>query len=321
MSKQRLKNNIIVVLYDSIKIFFSNIDKFFMFMLFPVLGQVFGIALSIGLAVLFADKVAQKATTVSEAFLYIFLLTIPGILIFIKAFWDYMVAYVALNSMTEGALNTGRVYDFQSHREVATRRFGHFFMLLCAIAILSFFAIFCCVIPIFGLIPPLILWIYFILVFQVFTFEQDLNVKECFAKSMNLIKGNWGRTFCLMLILAFFSIYIITMGVSVIFDCLNLTDIICSLFDFVGKALPLEFVNKVLRYISQPEITINTISKAIFISIISIIVSEFTLPIRSITYTLWYMNLSDSKDFENQAERQKVNNKSRKKSKNIESDN
>ena len=295
MSKGKIKNSIWLVLVDCIKIYFSNIDKFILYMLFPVLGQIIGLILAFGLGVGFADRIAEKATSMSNALLYVFLLTIPGLLIFVKAFWDYMVAYVALNSMTEGALTTCKVYDFQSHREVATRRAGKYILFLMAIGILSCIATFCCIIPVFGLIPPLILWIYFILVFQVFTFEQDLSIKEYFVKSMELVKGNWAKTFCLMLILGFFSIYIITMGVTVIFDYLNLTDITCSLFDIVGKSLPLEYINKALRYINQPVITVEMISKSIFTSIVGIIVAEFTLPVRSIAYTLWYMGLSDAK--------------------------
>ncbi len=295
MSKDKIKNSILFVLTDSIKIYFSNIDKFTLYMLFPVFGQVIGLSLAFGLTVGFADKIAQKATDMTSALLYVLLLAIPGLLIFIKAFWDYMIAYVALNSMTEGALTTGKVYDFQSHREVATKRSFKYIIFLAAIGILSFAAIFCCIIPVFGLIPPLILWIYFILVFQVFTFEQDLSIKECFSKSLNLIKGDWARTFILMIILAFFSIFIIAMGVTVIFDYLDLTDNICSIFDIVGYSMQLDFVNKVLRYINQPEITVNMISKTIFTSIIWVIVSGLTLPIRSCAYTLWYMSLSDAK--------------------------
>ena len=140
---------------------------------------------------------------------------------------------------------------------------------------------------------------------------------------MELVKGNWAKTFCLMLILGFFSIYIITMGVTVIFDYLNLTDITCSLFDIVGKSLPLEYINKALRYINQPVITVEMISKSIFTSIVGIIVAEFTLPVRSIAYTLWYMGLSDSKGNEIQnlePNRPKKQRKTKKKTKTEDED-
>ncbi|MBP3820927.1 hypothetical protein J6G99_04710 [bacterium] len=292
MSKDRKAISIWLVFIQGIKIYFSNIDKFFIYMLFPVFGQLLGLALIFGLTIGFADKIASKTNSISSGLLLIFLLALPGILIFMKAFWDYMVAYVAINSMTEGAVTTGKVYDFQSHREVATRRGGKYILLLAAVGILSLLAVLCCIIPVFGLIPPLILWIYFILVFQVFTFEQELSVKDCFRRSFDLVKGNWARAFILMLVLWFFSIYIITMGVTVIFDYLHINEPLSSLFDFIGKSIPLSYLNRILAHINVQEITINMVSTAILTSIIGMITSELTLPIRSICWTLWYKDLS-----------------------------
>ncbi|MBR1424482.1 hypothetical protein IJ579_02845 [bacterium] len=300
MSKDRFKNSIWFTLADGIRIYFSNIDKFFLYMLFPVFGQLIGITLSFGLTLGLADKIAQKSTGISSALLLIFLLALPGLLIFMKAFWDYMVAYVALNSMTEGALTTGKVYDFQSHRQVATRRSFKFIGLLLVIGILTAIGS-----SIFFIIPAFILWIYLILIFQVFTFEADLTIKECFKRSFSLIKGDWLRTCILMLILGFFSIFLITEGVTVIFDYLNLTEPVCHLFDFISNKIPLDFVNKVLVYIKMDIITPDKISGWIFYTILSFIVAGLTLPIRSICWTLWYETLSELKTEKNSNKREK----------------
>ena len=297
MSKDKIKNSIWFVLFNGIKIYFSNIDKFVVYMLFPVFGQIFGIFITFLLTLFFADKVIAKTHSITGAFLMIILLALPGILIFLKAFWDYLIAYVALSSMADGALTTGKVYDFQSHREVATRRGGKYFIFLFVVGILSLFAVICGIIPLFGLIPPLILWIYFILVFQVFTFEPDLSVKDCFKRSLNLVKGDWCRTFFLMIILGFFSIYIITEGVTVIFDYLHLTDYICGLFDFVGESMPLDAMNSALAHtFSQSKITVSMVSKAVYSCVLAVIISEFSLPIRSICWTLWYKVLQNKKN-------------------------
>lgn len=84
MSKYTIKNSIFFVLWEGIKIYFSNIDKFLVYMLFPVFGQVIGIALSFGLTIGFADKIAQKADSLTTALLMIILLAIPGLLILQK---------------------------------------------------------------------------------------------------------------------------------------------------------------------------------------------------------------------------------------------
>lgn len=294
MSKYKMKNSIWFVLFEGLKIYFSNIDKFILYMLFPVLGQVLGIALCFGLTLGLSDKIAAKADSISSAMLFILLLAIPGLLIFAKAFWDYVVAYVALNSMTEGAVTSGKVYDFKSHNEVATRRSFKYIGFLLILSVLMSLGT-----SIFFIIPGFVLWIYLILIFQIFTFEPDLSIWECYKKSFVLVKGDWGRTFSLMLILAFFSIFIITQGITVVFDYLNLTKSVCSIFDFVGKLLPLHTINHAFSYARLPyNITVEMVSNWIFVTILSCIVAGLTLPIRSICWSLWYKNLSDIKDTE-----------------------
>ena len=294
MSKYKMKNSIWFVLFEGLKIYFSNIDKFILYMLFPVLGQVLGVALCFGLTLGLSDKIAAKADSISSAMLFILLLAIPGLLIFAKAFWDYVVAYVALNSMTEGAVTSGKVYDFKSHNEVATRRSFKYIGFLLILSVLMSLGT-----SIFFIIPGFVLWIYLILIFQIFTFEPDLSIWECYKKSFVLVKGDWGRTFSLMLILAFFSIFIITQGITVVFDYLNLTKSVCSIFDFIGKLLPLHTINHAFSYARLPyNITVEMVSNWIFVTILSCIVAGLTLPIRSICWSLWYKNLSDIKDTE-----------------------
>lgn len=293
MSKYKLKNSIFFILWEGIKIYFSNIDKFLLYMLFPVFGQVIGIALSFGLSLGFADKVVQKADSPAVALLMILLLAIPGLLIFAKAFWDYMVAYVALNSMTEGAVTTGKVYDLDSHNEVATQRGWKYIGFLIILSVLMSLGS-----SIFFIIPGFVLWIYFILVFQVFTFEPDLSITDIFKRSFLLVKGNWARTFILMAVLAFFSMYILTEGITVVFDYLNLTASASSIFNFISNLIPLDLVNKILVHANQPIITNEMISKTIFVSVLGMIISGLTLPIRSICWSLWYKNLSDVKGVE-----------------------
>lgn len=290
MSKYKLKNSIFFILWEGIKIYFSNIDKFLLYMLFPVFGQVIGIALSFGLSLGFADKVVQKADSPAVALLMILLLAIPGLLIFAKAFWDYMVAYVALNSMTEGAVTTGKVYDLVSHNEVATQRGWKYIGFLIILSVLMSLGS-----SIFFIIPGFVLWIYFILVFQVFTFEPDLSITDIFKRSFLLVKGNWARTFILMAVLGFFSMYILTEGITVVFDYLNLTASASSIFNFISNLIPLDLVNKILVQANQPIITNEMISKTIFVSVLGMIISGLTLPIRSICWSLWYKNLSDVK--------------------------
>ena len=68
----------------------------------------------------------------------------------------------------------------------------------------------------------------------------------------------------------------------------------------LSNRIPLDYVNKVLVYAKLPIITPDVISKTIFLSIISFVVTGLTLPIRSICWTLWYMGLSQAKTTQTQ---------------------
>jgi hypothetical protein len=46
----------------------------------------------------------------------------------------------------------------------------------------------------------------------------------------------------------------------------------------------------------MPEITVNMISKTLFMGILTTIVAGLSLPIRSICYTLWYKTMASLKD-------------------------
>ena len=216
MAKQSIRNRVWTVLTQGISIYFANIDKFFVYMLFPVFGQIIGIILTFTLSLGFADKIVEKTGNPLHALILVLLLAIPGLLIFVKAFWDYMVAYVALNSMTEGAINTGKVYDIPSHNQVATSRTFQYVFFLIIVGFLSSLGT-----SIFFIIPGFVLWIYFILVYQIFTFEADLSVPDIFKRSFILIRGSWLRTFIILCILVFLTIFIVTEGITVVFDYLN----------------------------------------------------------------------------------------------------
>lgn len=308
MSKDKVNNSIFYVLFEGLKIYFSNIDKFLLYMLFPVFGQVIGLVLSLVIPFALVQTITDKVENPAMALVYLILLAVPGLLIFTKAFWNYLVAYVALNSMTEGALTSGKVYDFQSHNEVATRRSFSFILLLLVVGALSSVGS-----TIFFIIPGFVIWIYLILVFQVFTFEPELNITEIFKRSFCLIKGNWFRTFLIMAFLTFFSIYIISQGFAVVLDFLNLTTLICDKLDEYTSLIPLDYVNEFLTYFNLQNITPTMISKVILSSSLTFLVMGLTLPIRSVCWTLWYVNLSQMKLSDNKKDKTKVSKSSRRK--------
>lgn len=275
-----------LIFFEGIKIFALNIHKFMLYMAFPVLGQILGIFLIFGLTFWFTQNMQDIAAkydalnNMSSMITLIVVSVIPGVLILIKAFWDYLVAFVALNSMTEGYLNTGRVYDFKAHNSVATQKSFSFITIWVLISIMTILGI----LPVFWIFAGLF-FVYFILVFQVFTFENGLSPVGYFKRSMFLIKGKFGRTFLLMAILTIFTYVILVSGLGVLFDAFNWTNPLAKMFEAWAYTLPID-------PLEQYGVTPSVIGTELVKQLIFFLAIGFSLPIRSICWTLWYNELA-----------------------------
>lgn len=275
-----------LIFFEGIKIFALNIHKFMLYMAFPVLGQILGIFLIFGLTFWFTQNMQDIAAkydalnNMSSMITLIVVSVIPGVLILIKAFWDYLVAFVALNSMTEGYLNTGRVYDFKAHNSVATQKSFSFITIWFLISIMTILGI----LPVFWIFAGLF-FVYFILVFQVFTFENGLSPVGYFKRSMFLIKGKFGRTFLLMAILTIFTYVNLVSGLGVLFDAFNWTNPLAKMFEAWAYTLPID-------PLEQYGVTPSVIGTELVKQLIFFLAIGFSLPIRSICWTLWYNELA-----------------------------
>lgn len=275
-----------LIFFEGIKIFALNIHKFMLYMAFPVLGQILGIFLIFGLTFWFTQNMQDIAAkydalnNMSSMITLIVVSVIPGVLILIKAFWDYLVAFVALNSMTEGYLNTGRVYDFKAHNSVATQKSFSFITIWFLISVMTILGI----LPVFWIFAGLF-FVYFILVFQVFTFENGLSPVGYFKRSMFLIRGKFGRTFLLMAILTIFTYVILVSGLGVLFDAFNWTNPLAKMFEAWAYTLPID-------PLEQYGVTPSVIGTELVKQLIFFLAIGFSLPIRSICWTLWYNELA-----------------------------
>ncbi len=292
MSKDKKTKNILSIIFEALKIYCFNFHKFFVYMSFPILGQILGGILIFVPVYFYTEKLPDLINgnpafnNFSTLLLFSVLITVPGMLIWAKALWDYLVAYGALNSMAEAAVNTGKVYDFKAHNAVVYQRTFSFVSLWLLYGIFTFLA----VIPIFWVLG-LIFFIYFILIFQLFVFEKNLSPVGCFRKSLELIKGNFAKTFVIVAILFVLTYELIPAGISVISDAVNLTPIINKIFEKWVLTFPLEnltFIVPDFEKLLMPD----KIASNIYSSIIFAIAAGFTLPLRSICMTLWYKNLT-----------------------------
>ena len=297
MAKFKINNSIWYVLKESFFIYFKNIVKFTKYMLFPVFGQVIGISLIFGCTAWFGASIPELIikypifNNFSTILTAVILITIPGFVIFLKAFWDYIVAYGAINSMTEALLTSGKLYDFKAHKEVITGRAYKYIGLLLAISILFLIGIN----PLFWVLG-MIFFVYFILVFQIFTFEPELSIYNIFKRSLELIKGNFARTFVIMVIRYLVRYYLLSFGTTIFFEFIRLSEILKGIYESWAITLPLADMNNFLNSFRFPSITALEIANLIFTSSITFIVAGLTLPLRSVSWCIWYKNLSTAND-------------------------
>lgn len=283
-------NNFVNILFKSLQIYIMNIHKFLMYMAFPVLGQLVGIVL-IFIPAMYLKDVLPDLAAKYEVFaepskqLALVLLTIlPGLVLLVSAFWKYLVAYAALNSMTHSAMTSGKIYDFPAHNGVVNRNIWSYILLWLMISILGLAAF-----NPFLIVPGGIFFIFFILVFQVFTFESEDGVVNCFTKSFKLVKGVYFKTLAMaviMLVIAWGLGELTSFGLGKIVDIKNF------LPNVAWALVATDYVNMLNANLPlQLQITPELLSKILFGSMISFIIFGFTLPLRSICWTLWYKKL------------------------------
>jgi hypothetical protein len=263
-------------------------------MAFPVFGQVLGLILMLLASFTYVENLPKLLAmggffdNFTSIFFILILLILPGFFIFTKAFWDYLVAYGAINSMAESMTKTGKLYDFSAHTEMITRRTAGFVGLWILFGIFTIVGFF----PLFWVIA-MILFVYFVLVFQVFTLEPDKSPVGCFKKSFAIIKGNFWSTLGLMTLLGALTYWLLPEAIKFL---LNLGDILTFFampLDGWAMQLPISEFNKFL--LTTPtayQITSIWIAKMTVTGLIGYIVICLTLPLRSICWTLWYKNLN-----------------------------
>lgn len=278
------------IFIESVGLYFSNFDKFLKYMTFPVLGQILGLVLvflttyfySINMPKLIAKY--PNLNSLSTLVVIAVVIALPGLAVFCKAFWEYLVAYGAVNSMLENMLRSGKVYDFDAHTELIKRRAVSFIGLWFLFGIFSFVAI--C--PLMWVICA-IFAVYFVLVFQVFTFEPELSPIGCVKKSLLLVKGHFISTFMLIILVGLLTYIVIPQIVIKGFDAIGINIAFSKAILPLVKLFPeLDLSEYGISKITHMYIALFTIQ-----TIIAQILIQYTLPLRSILWAMWYKELNN----------------------------
>lgn len=286
------------VFTESVGLYFSNFDKFVKYMSFPVLGQLGGLVLVFLLTYFYAKTMSNLIQTIPVLNNFALLTTIailivlPGLAIFAKSFWEYLVAYGAVNSMLENMLKSGKVYDFDAHTELIKRRTIPFIGLWFLFGIFSLISL----VPFFW-VPCAVFAIFFVLVFQVFTFEPEQTPLGCAKRSLHLVKGHFAATFMLIAIVGALTYVLIPQLINLFCDYTHITSFFSDLIMPIMRELPVNEWNSLLAYLYIPALKIETISTFVVTTFIAQIFIQYTLPLRSILWGMWYKELNGGKFF------------------------
>jgi hypothetical protein len=284
-------NTIFEIFLQGVGLYFSNIDRFVWYMAFPIIGQILGLVLLA--IVLYSYNVYHSVILSSVPLLQtpmymniaLAVVLIPILFLYCKAFWNYMVAYSAVNSMTENMLKSERVYDFPAHTLMITRRWlsylGLWIMFGCLLLLTS--------IPIF-LVFGWILLIYYAFIFQIFMFEPELSPLDCFKRSSTYVSGNFKQTFFMIILVGGLTYVILPQIVLTFITTIKGVDYLKDLFVQYITVPSLDSINMVLSAMGYSQIMPSQVATFIVQALIVIIVIQLLLPLRVICMCLWYKN-------------------------------
>lgn len=296
------------IFIEAIGLYFSNFKQFVKYMSFPVLGQIIGLVITIACTMVYSKNLPvlmekyQVFNNFNTLVLMSVVVAIPGMIIFMKAFWEYLVAYGAVNSMLENMLKSGKVYDFNAHTELIKRRTANFVMLWLILGIFSVVAVF----PLLW-VPAGIVAVYLALVFQAFAYEPELSPIGCIQKSFNLIKGHFASTFLLMFLSGLLCWVFIPQIFGYIFEIAGFNKCLAGLIVSFVEILPLSELNTTLAQFGVEQIKNEYLAIFIVTTTVSQIFIQYTLPMRSILCGLWYKELNGTQPV--QTEKKKASKK------------
>ena len=296
------KNSVFAILGKTFKIYLRFLHKFFLYMTFPVLGQMVGFVLILLPAMYMANNLPQLASKYTffaepvRQFILLLIVILPGLILMLSAFWKYLVGYSALNSMTQSALVSGKVYDFPAHNSFVTKNLLKFIFIWFVVSVLTILSIN----PLLAILCS-IAFLFLVPVFQVFTFEGEKNAIECIKRSFELVKNNFGTVIGLLTLIGLI-LWVITQLVT--WGGVKIIPHEKIFAEYANLILNIGFVQNINSILAQSselfgvnfEITASMISELILSVVISMLVWGYTLPLRSICWTLWYKDVTDGEN-------------------------
>lgn len=303
----RKKSNKIIgvfqIFFSSIKTYFLYLDQCVKYLAFPVFGQLIGLTILFTITYYFntnIDDIRNIAPFLENDrnlyFVFYFVL-LPFFIIFIKAVYDYIIAFCALNILFYTVSNKKKVkdIDFAANKKVIERKLINYIILMFLVTLIL-------IVPPLIFVAPLI-WIFLCLSFQVLSFENEISATKAISRSMELIKGNVVATIILLFLCAAFTYWFLPSMFVWACDKISITTFMIARIESFVSLLQLDTLNDILSFVNI-QLDPLTIAKYMAECIITSIVIAFTLPFRCCCFTELY-KLYDSekiKDFSKESD-------------------
>ena len=290
--KRKASLNIFKIFFGSVKVYFLYLDKFVKYLMFPVMGQILGLIVLFTVAYLFnvnAASLQEKIPFLSDEknfFIAYLICLAPFFAIFIKAFYEYIIAFTSLNSVCYIITPKKKVQDidFKTHDSAIERRLFPYIALLFFASIISM--VLC--VPVFWIFAPFI-----VLMFQVFALEQSAGPLSSISRSIDLVKGHYFVTL-MAIILAGVLTYMLIPGLFMwALDYFKITPFLNAPVEKFVSIIPMDLnnINTFLTSLAVSKITTSDLARMLTESTIYSVFIMFTLPLRCCVFTNLYAAL------------------------------
>lgn len=303
----RKKSNKIIgvfqIFFSSIKTYFLYLDQCVKYLAFPILGQLIGLTILFTITYYFNTNmndirnIAPFFENDRNLYAVFYLVLLPFFIIFIKAVYDYIIAFCALNILFYTVSNKKKVkdIDFNANKKVIERKLFNYVILMFLVTLLL-------IIPPLIVVAPII-WVFLCLSFQVLSFENEISAPKAISRSIELVKGNIIATIILLILCVTLTYWFLPSMFVWACDKISLTTFMIGRIESFVSLLQLNMLNDILSFVNI-QLDYLTIAKYSAESIITFVVVSFTLPFRCCCFTELY-KLYDSekiKDFSKESD-------------------
>lgn len=295
--------NVFSIFFSSIKTYFLYLDQCVKYLSFPILGQLISLTVLFIIVYYFNTNIDNiiKLSPFFENSKHLYslfgIVLLPFFIVFIKALYDYIIAFCALNILFYTVSNKKKVkdIDFNANKKVIERKIINYLILMFLVTLLL-------------IVPPLIFiapitWIFLCLSFQVLSFEDNISAKNAISRSIELVKGNVFPTIMLLLLCAAVTYWFLPSMFVWACEKVSIITFLIGRIETLVDLLNLDLLNEKLAVVNI-SLDSLTIAKYMAENVVSVIVVAFTLPFRCCCFTKLY-KLYDSekiKDFSKESD-------------------